>query len=377
MNHERLQKVFRNYIRKFEFINDDDHNENFKWEAAAVFRDLMDTKSDDFVHNIKEAVRETSVLIDGQNHYCFSALAKCAETHTEEVKALFNALFAEDGGDLVVRQNKILSFIEDANKLVSRVYTSNGMYMNDQRSAMAYLFLYDPEHNFLYKYSEAKDFAACIQYYGDWGSGLDFHLDVYYRMCELLVREIRNTPELIEKHKKRYWKEYGNRAKHPDQNFHILAFDIIYGAPDSRYNFYDGMKFPPITAEDYKKAMIAQKLYEELEIYQRKVDTLEEGIAYFNHIFCVGKKVKDKFNNEGTIIKVDQFCVHVNFPEQNVTKAYIWMKAFFDKMLITDDPDLEEMLVKYRDVIPFASIIRGDLKKAKVKLAPYVIYLEQ
>lgn len=382
MNRERLQKVFENYIRKFDIINDSEHDENFKWEVAANFRTLMDTTSPNFKKNIKEAVKLSSVLIDGKHSYCFSALAKCAEDHETEVKALFNALFADDGGDLVVRQAKILTFIENANTLVSRVYAANSMYMNDQRSVMAYFFLNDPENNFLYKYTAAKRFAACIGFYGDWGAGLDFHLDVYYRMCELLVREIKNSPELIVKHNERYKElryidQKGSSILHPDKNYHILAFDIIYGATEDHYNFYEGMHFPDITAEDYERARKAKKLYEKWEQAKARVELLEEGESYFNRVFSVNKTVRDKSHNEGIITKIDQYCVYVQFPQQTKPKAYLYMKSYLDKMLTTDDPDLEVMIEKYQEVMKIGTVLRSELKKAEEALIPYREYLEQ
>lgn len=377
MDRERLQIVFQNYIQKFEIINDSEHDENFKWEAAATFRELMNPESVNFANNIKEAVKQTSVLIDGKQRFCFSALAKCAETREAEVKSLFDALFAEDGGDLVVRQAKILTFIQNANQLISQTYTSNSMYMNDQRSAMAYLFLHDPENNYLYKASEAKDFASCIGFYGDWGSGADFHLDVYYRMCDRLVEEIKKNQKLLDKHNERYSSKYGNRVFHPDKNYHILAFDIIYGAPTNRYDFYEGVKFEPITAENYKKAAKALELYNEWKKAQRRVSQLNEAEGYFNRVFCVGKSVKDKFNKEGIITKIDQSCVYVQFSKQEKPKVYMHIKSYLDKMLTTDDPDLEVMIEKYQEVIKIGTVIRSELKKAEEALIPYQKYLEQ
>ena len=382
MNRERLHKVFKNYIQKFDFINNDANEENFKWVAAANFRTLMDTKSDNFCENIKEAVRQTSVLIDGKQRYCFSALAKCAESHEDEVKTLFDGLFAEEGGDLVVRQAKIITFIENANKLISQVYTSNSMYMNDQRSAMAYLFLYDPDNNFLYKFTEARKFAACMGYYEDWGSSSEFHLEVYYRMCELLVREIKNTQELLAKHNERYIDQRyigkdGNSILHPDSNYHILAFDIIYGAPKDRYDLYEGTIFHDITLEDQENARIAKKLYGKWEQAKARVELLEEGESYFNKVFSVNKTVRDKNHNEGTITKIDQYCVYVQFPQLAKPKAYLHMKSYLDKILTTDDPDLEVMIEKYREVIKIGTVLRSELKKAEEALIPYQKYLEQ
>ena len=145
MNQERLQKIFDNYIKKFEFINSPESDENYKWRIAAKFHDLIDPNASDFAERIKEAWKASSNLIDSSNRYCFSALVSCSEQEPESVRQLFKALFVEDFDDLAVRQQKIQTFIENANALTERLHSSNGMFMNDQRSAMAYLFLYDPD----------------------------------------------------------------------------------------------------------------------------------------------------------------------------------------------------------------------------------------
>lgn len=245
MNKQRLHQIFANYIDSFELINNNQNNENYKWEIANQFRNLMNPDSPDFVENIKEAWKLSSNLIDSSNRYCFSALVVCAEKAPEEIKSLFKNLFANDFGDLSIRQNKILKFIDDANSLVSKYHSNNGVFMNDQRSAMAYLFLYDPDNHYLYKASEARSFASCVEFYTDWRSGADFQLDVYYRMCDCLVEEIKNSEELLKTNASRYFDKHGKRIDnmHPDNNFHILAFDIIYGAPEFRYNFYKGIPF--------------------------------------------------------------------------------------------------------------------------------------
>ena len=231
MNRERLQQIFANYIEKFEFITNPTNDENYKWRIAHQFHELMDPDAPNFAERIRQAWKLSFNLVDSSNRYCFSALVVCAEKEPEAVRLLFKALYADDGGDLNVRQAKISKFIEDANALTARLYTTNGMFMNDQRSTMGYLFLYDPDKHYLYKASEANSFASCIEFYDDWGSGANFKLDVYYRMCDALIEEIRNAPELLSTHNSRYYGKNGERLEemHPDTNYHILAFDIIYG----------------------------------------------------------------------------------------------------------------------------------------------------
>ena len=147
MNKENLHNIFSNYIKKFEIINNPANYEIYKWEVAYSFSSLMNPDSPDFLSNFHKAVKITSNLIDSANRYPFSSLYNCAQKDEEAVKNLFRNLFAEDNGDLDVRQKKIEKFIMDANELIEKLYSSNNVFMNDQRSAMAYLFLNDPDNH--------------------------------------------------------------------------------------------------------------------------------------------------------------------------------------------------------------------------------------
>lgn len=382
MNQERLQKVFENYIKKFEFINNPEMDENYKWRIAAKFHDLMDPDAPDFEERIKEAWKLSSNLIDSSNRYCFSALVSCSEQEPESVRQLFEALFAEDNDDLTVRQRKILTFIEDANALTERLHSSNGMFMNDQRSAMAYLFLYDPDRHYLYKASEAGSFASCVEFYDDWGPGTDFRLDVYYRMCDQLVEAIHQCPELIETHRSRYIGKDGSRIgkMHLDENYHILAFDIIYGAPEFRYNFYEGIPFSPITAQTRKlyqeRVEKAKELCHAMMEAQAQADQLKEAKEYFASFITVGLPVRHKVFGEGTIEQINGTSITVAFASKGESKKFLAAAAFTGGFLTADIPNLQGKVDEYRAVIGNESSIEHRLKYATEAFSKYQELLE-
>ena len=382
MNTDRLHQVFANYIDKFELINNEEHNESYKWHIANQFHDLIDPSSPNFAENIKQAWKLSANLIDSSSRYCFSALVSCAEKEPESVRLLFEALFAEDGGDLVIRQRKIDTFIEDANALTGRLHSTNGMFMNDQRSAMAYLFLNDPDHHYLYKASEANNFASCIEFYEDWGSGTNFRLSVYYRMCDALVEEIRNFKELISTNETRFYDKNGKRIEgmHPDKNYHILAFDIIYGAPEFRYNFYQGIPFSTINAQARKlheeRVHKAQELYVVWEKAKAEADLYKEAMAYFTDCISMGLKVKNVINGEGTVTEINGTNFTVNFPAKDKNVVYTIPKAFSNGYLKTDIPDMGERIAKYREVLSEFKSVEAALDNATKDLDPYREYLD-
>ena len=247
MNIDALHTIFANYIRKFDIINNKEHDENYKWRMAVRFPSIMNPDSPDFISGMKEAAK--SKLFSNGHFHPLSALVKYAETNENAVRDLFRALFADDGGSLIARQRKIDKFVSNANILIPKAYPeykNTSQFENNQRSAMSYLFFNDPEHHYLYKYTEVTKFAEAVEFNDDLGWGSDFKMDVYYRMCDELVEEIKKCGSLLETTERRYYDTAGNKIEniHPDKNYHILAFDIIWGTgitdhPD--YNFGDGI----------------------------------------------------------------------------------------------------------------------------------------
>ena len=154
MNIDALHTIFANYIRKFDIINNKQHDENYKWRMAARFPSIMNPDGPDFISGMKEAAK--SKLFSNGHFLPLSALVKYAETDENAVRDLFRALFADDGGSLIARQRKIDKFVSGANILIPKAYPeykNASQFENNQRSAMSYLFFNDPEHHYLYKYT--------------------------------------------------------------------------------------------------------------------------------------------------------------------------------------------------------------------------------
>ena len=244
MNIDHLHTIFANYIRKFDIINNREHGENYKWRVAAQFPSLMNPDSPDFVAGLKEVSKLN--LFSNKSYHPLSGLIQCVESDEKAVRSLFRALFADDGNSLTLRQRKIDAFITNANALTSKHYSDNAIFQNDLRSAMGFLFFHDPERHYLYKAKQAKKFAEIVEFPDNWGRITDFKMDVYYRMCDELVEEIKKCDLLLRTTRRRYYDASGNKIEgmHPDENYHILAFDIIWGTglvSLSDYNFSNGI----------------------------------------------------------------------------------------------------------------------------------------
>ena len=291
MNKANVQQLFSNYIAKFDYMNDTEHAEWFKWVAAKKFKPAMDkaltADESEFAHLLKEAKKTTSVLIDGSHIQPFAGLVQFAEKgDAAEVQSMFKDLFAEDGGNVYIKQDKVFDFIDRSHRLRDKYYYNSFRYKDDIHSVTGYMFLYDPDHNYLYKYSHAREFSKYSEFGDDWGSGKNTRLDVYYRMCDQLVEYIKQEPLLLETDASRYMRGgiSDSQEMHPDIEKHILAFDIIYCG--YTYDLYDGITYVPgrVIKADPEKRKMANELFEKWQHAKKALDLLNEGKEYLNSV---------------------------------------------------------------------------------------------
>lgn len=231
MNDQNLSIVFQNYISKFDEMNDSKHHETYKWEAVRHFQDSWDLEADDFAAMFKKSVGATDNLINNRIMQPTSGILELARQEPETVRTLFRTLFAADGGDLGLRQERAAAFVSEANQLLEKYAPGKWKFEQDMRTAILYLNLRYPDDNYIYKATPARTFGRCMAFGHEIGSGRDFRLSQYYHLCDWLAESIRSAPDLIAVHQRRL-----DQAAYADEQFHILAYDIIYCAQN--YNLY-------------------------------------------------------------------------------------------------------------------------------------------
>lgn len=127
--------------------------------------------------------------------------------------------------------------------------------------------------------------ADCIEFYDDWGTGDNIKLDVYYRMCDEILAEMKECPALITTNKSRY--DGALKLKpgklHEDAELHILLFDIIYCS--HVYNLFDSITFARPKSKE-KQLIIEQKnkaktLLAAYDEAKATAEELDEAITYF------------------------------------------------------------------------------------------------
>lgn len=343
MNTENLHELIRRYEEQYEMLNDGKNNELFKWEAVRCFQNVWllpekDTAS--FASFFAKATRKSSVLLDGSTITPANGIVKMAEKEETEVKRLFEeVLFADDGGDLDIRQKNMEDFLDSIEKIRLKYYPAYWKYKQDRHAASCYLALRYPEQNYIYKYSHVERFATYIEFGKDIGSGSTFNLGNYYEMCDLIVAALLEHESLLEMYEKRL------KAKHyADQSLHLMAFDLIYCASTYRlfYGLQSKTKAESIEAyrmEEIEKAREAEK-QAKITALEEAIQELEVDLDAYRELDLVGTEVYHKQYGKGTVISQKDCCVQVSFGDLEkgfeINRKYIHRPKFEDDAQIVD-----------------------------------------
>lgn len=375
MNKNNLKSIFKKYIDNFEILNNEKNDEIYKWEIAQEFQNF-DIDAPDFAEMLNHMWKTTDNLIDSSQQLPFYALVDYARKEPETVREMFRKLYAEEHTDMETKQQLIDEFIASSEELRKKYNPDSRLYVNNQRSVMMYLFLRYPNSNFAYKASQAKSFADCVEFYDDWGPMTNFKLDIFNRMCEQLIEEIKADEALMETHKSRF--ENTTRKLHADENLHILVFDIIFSS--QAYNFYDGMTYAPINAQVrklyFEKVAKAKDLSVALEKAKEDMTLLEEAKDYLVQVIKAGDLVSHKKFGEGTIEECAGTVISVHFPAINETKKLGLTVAVGNGLITLDDKSITQKIKEYVPVLNNEPRISATLSKLEDEIQPYLEYLD-
>ena len=375
MNKTNLQVIFKKYIDNFEILNNKENDETYKWEIAQEFQ-AFDIDAEDFAEMLNRLWKISSNLIDSSQQLPFYALVDFARKEPETVREMFRKLYADEHLDCDAKQKTITDFINASEELRMKYYPDSRLYINNQRSVMMYLFLRYPDSNYGYKASQAKSFADCIEFYDDWGPMTDFRLDIFYRMCDQLIEEIKANEALVATHKSRF--ENTDRNLYPDENYHILALDIIYSS--QAYNFYGDMTFAPINAQarklHFERVAKAKELADTVEKAKEAAESLAQAKEYLDKKLTKGVMVRHRMFGEGSIEKCTGTIVSVYFPKVNETKHLGLVVAVGNGLLTLESEEATATLKEYLPVLNKEQDIPKNLARAIEELQPYLEYLD-
>ena len=213
MNIEKLREVIRKYEENYDYFNDQAHDEIFKWNAVQHFQNVwLAPKANErsFPELFADARKKCSVLIDNAYVCPSSGVVKIAKKRPDEVEYLFRkVLLAPDGGDIDIRQDNVERFLDEMDRLCRETFPASFKYKQDRHAALCYLTLLKPDDNYIYRYSEAEEFAKHMEFGLDIGSGKSFCLKNYYILCNAVADELRGQRSLLDKVERRI-QEYQN-----------------------------------------------------------------------------------------------------------------------------------------------------------------------
>ena len=375
MNKKVLHELFDGYISKFEEINIvPEPDENYKWEAVLNFQRALDLDAEDFVQVLKKSRKASKNLVDSSVQP-FGGLVAMAEEkgESETIRGMFRDLFRADEEDLAGQQRRIDEFLRQCDRLLEKHYPGSFMYRNDQRSAMAYLWLHDPDRYYLCKTTEAGYFAKCVGFYDDWGTYASFRLPVYNRFCDELVAAIREYQPLVKTHMSRY--EHTTREFHPDHNLHILAFDLIFCA--GRYNLFGTNQ--PLSSQEIKLYLAqkekAEKCFKAVQEAEAGLQDLYTARSEILALLQRGAAVRHKRFGPADFKRMDGLSYCFTFGDDPAEKKFL-LSAFAEGILQIDDPAFDALVAKYAPAMRREYDVQNTLKRAKNALLPYEQYLE-
>ena len=383
MNKEQMHQIFAHYIDNFEMINDKEHEEYYKWQVCAEFKSLMDealeADGEDFADALYKVKVCSSNIIDSYTQP-FYGLVELARKEPETVQQMFSDLYSDDKGDVKVQMKLIKDFFDQCNELLDKYYPDSYLYKQNSHSVSSYLFLYDPDHHYMYKATQSQVMADCIEFYDDWGTGDNIKLDIYYRMCDEILAEIKECPELLNTNRSRYDGELKLKPGelHEDSELHILLFDIIYCS--HVYNLFDGITFArpkskekQLIVEQKNKAKALLESYDEANI---AVENLDEALMYFASAMKNVGTVKHKMYGECEVVTVDPRYLKIRIAKSGEEKQLGLAVVIANGIVAIDTDEFKEKKDRYLPVLKKADSIPRALEYAARALEPYKEYLD-
>ena len=382
MNNANLHQIFQQYIDNFNFINCTEHREYYKWQICKQFPILMQnaltSTSEDFISSLNEVRKCTCNIIDSYTQPMAGLVEIAKQNESETIRRILKDLYTDDGGDLQIRAEIISDYIRRCDEVMEKHFPGSFRYKQNAHSVSSLLFLNDPDNHYMFKASHCQDFADCVEFYNNWGTGDNIKLDVCHQMCDELLDEIRGCSELLAVDNSRF----DGRLKltggplHPDAEKHILAFDIIYCS--STYKLYDKVSY---TKRNMKEKMLynamkskAEQLLLEYEEAVKNKRKLDEGLAYVSKLFAPGDSIIHVRFGRGAIKCVDGLYLIMEFPEKEICGNLPVMIA--NGLINGDKVCGADGIEKYRDVLKKYDSIPKKLEYAERAIAPYVKYLE-
>ena len=222
--------------------------------------------------------------------------------------------------------------------------------------------------------------ADCIEFYDDWGSGDNINLHIYYRMCDEILAEIKNSPELLVTNQSRYSGNLKLKSGklHTDAKLHILLFDLIYCV-----YVYDLYERPVFTRPKSKEKQLiieqtkkAKSLLEANDQAKDNAEKLEEALRYVvDTAHCV-TKAKHKTYGECEIVSADEKYLRIRNLETDEKKQLSLAIVVANSIVTFNVEGVSEKVKEFIPLLKKADSIPRTLEFASHALASCEDYLD-
>lgn len=221
---DRIHFVIDHYKEHFDAV---DQGERYKWEAIAWYKKHWEIDSPNFAQMLEEAFGKAKNLLASAMYYPYRMITEYARVNPEEVRRIFKILYDES----LPLEERYQVFRDSCKSGVDQIRAQNPEYekavnhYQDLRAIMVYLTFEYPEKYYLYKSTMYSDFRDRIGFREDKSnqSSVIGKVENFFRLCEIILAEVKKDQELISKHKARL-----DNDCYADEALHLLTMDIVY-----------------------------------------------------------------------------------------------------------------------------------------------------
>ena len=341
MDRENFDTIIARYLEKFALTNAKPHEEYFKWQAIDCFQTNWNIDAEDLYDSFTRAVAKTDVLLDGGHSAPSSGIKSLlklpeeVETVREAFRKLLYTECDEKARDLLVEE-----FIQTVNARIKAHWPNDSYRPQTTRSTLCYLALARPDRDFFYMFTKAENWAYFTEFGFDIGSGSNFSLPIYYRMCNELVDAIRESDVLRRCNEERMQAAGVSLS----DDFHTLAYDIMYCA--TTYGLYVDLPTYEAKGVKYRIQRAAERqalaeLQAAAAAAKRELDAFDASLVT-PPTLC-GQAVRHSSFGTGTILSLEDYKLNVQFGE--TVKIFVYPSVFNNKQLMLSDPEVKARLL--------------------------------
>ncbi|WP_426348728.1 hypothetical protein ACPWSR_13360 [Alloiococcus sp. CFN-8] len=380
MNEKKLDVILSNYKASFKELNSEPNGEYYKWYTVEHFDKNWDIDAEDFSAMFREATVKAHRLINNKVVEPLNGILELSKHNSHKVREMFKRLYNENESSAKGIQGKVNDFINEANKTLESLDSGKWKYSQHVGAVVLYLAIFNPSENYFFKATEARTFAEYIEYDREITTGNFFNLKNYYAMCDILVEAIKEDKELLELHETRWAYNNEENGRKPDikDDYHILAYDIIYCAHN--YKLYKSKPQKVKVKKTGTKKSISSKKKEMQEKEKGIIDRLSIDISNVNEKIreledkeekvviprLEGMKVIHKSFKEGTVISQFENYLIISFPEGE--KKFAIPNSFASGFLSLEDENLMKEFLATYEITKEKELLKEELKQLSLEI---------